>query len=181
IFLWFLTGAMEQYYDSDAPFAVLLVGFSGIFWWTGYYGVYRQRLAEERTEIRALRQERPLQPEPETTGKGYERELRQLMVEEELYRDPDLGRQTVAERLGISEGYLSEQMRTGLGQGFVDFVNGYRVQAARAMLTDATFLPYSLEAIGREAGFKSRSAFYSSFKKATGKTPGAYRKHPEMS
>ena len=44
------------------------------------------------------------------------------------------------------------------------------------MLLDATFDQYSLVALGMEAGFKSKSAFYAAFKKQTNMTPAAFLK-----
>ncbi|WP_344820962.1 AraC family transcriptional regulator [Aquimarina gracilis] len=41
---------------------------------------------------------------------------------------------------------------------------------------DPVFHKYSVEAIGLEAGFKSKSAFYSTFKASLGMSPGAFRK-----
>jgi AraC-like DNA-binding protein len=151
-------------------------------WWVAYAGVYQLRILDEREEIHALMLGRStkLEPvlitEPKTTDNGYTVQLKRLMEEEHLYRNPDLGRQMVAEHLGISEGYVSQVMQENVGEGFVEFVNGHRIMAAKRMLSDPDFAPYSLEAIGREAGFKSRSSFYDSFKKATGQTPGTYRK-----
>lgn len=179
--VWFICGAVEVNYGGEGAMAFLLSVMGGIFWWVGYYGVYRQRLLEDRSEIRHLRKNSIKETVGAPVGTSYEDQLLRLMREEELFRDPDLGRVVIAERLGISEGYLSERMRDGVGERFVDYVNGFRVRAACEMLVDEAFAPYSLEAIGQEAGFKSRSAFYESFKKNTGQTPGAFRKAQKTS
>lgn len=172
---WFLADYVEARTDVDNPFSVFWIILSAFFWYIAYAGVYRPRLADEQEEITARRASFPGQ-EPVTAGNDYTGALRDLMEEEGLYRNPDLGRQVVAGRLGISEGYLSQVMSAQVGQPFADYVNTYRVREAERLLLLEEFDQYSLEAIGLEAGFKSRSAFYTGFKKATGTTPGQYRK-----
>lgn len=182
---WFLADLMESSTSIGDPYTAIWITMSLLFWWIAYAGVYQLRILEERAEIHDLLNRRnipePTGPAPVTVENGYADRLNSLMNEDHLYRNPDLGRQLLADHLGISEGYVSQVIREGLGTGFVEYVNGYRITAARAMLTDTAFDPYSLEAIGREAGFKSRSAFYEAFKKATGATPGAYRKQAKTS
>lgn len=185
--IWFLSDAVQARTQIEDPFATIWIAMSLLFWWIAYTGVYQLRILEERTEIHDLLMRRVTakqlaRVDPVVTGKNlYTSQLSSLMTEDHLYRNPDLGRQLIANRLGISEGYVTQVLQDGLGIGFVDYVNGYRIAAAQEMLLDEAFVPFSLEAIGQEAGFKSRSAFYEAFKKATGKTPGRYRKSQKAS
>ena len=107
--------------------------------------------------------------------------LHALMVDERMYCDPNLTRTMVAEKLNISEGYLSELLGTNLKIGFNDFINTFRVDRTIKMFHDSQFHLFSIEAIGFEAGFKSKSVFYTAFKKVTQKTPGEYRKALNLS
>ena len=43
------------------------------------------------------------------------------------------------------------------------------------MLVDAHYKNYTIESIGLECGFKSKSNFYITFKKLTGQTPNQYK------
>ncbi|MEM6770074.1 MAG: helix-turn-helix domain-containing protein [Bacteroidota bacterium] len=202
VFVWFLSDWVEARTNVEEPLAAIWLAMSLLFWYIAYAGVYQLRILDERKEIHALLLNRANQPKPlvdvvstplnqealELDGSAeatevnpYTDRLRRLMQKDHLYRNPDLGRQLVAERLGISEGYVSQVVQESVGEGFVEYVNRHRILAAKEMLSDGTFNPYSLEAIGREAGFKSRSAFYESFKRATGQTPGAYRKSQKAS
>ena len=102
--------------------------------------------------------------------------MEDLCVNERIYLDPTLDRVQVAEMLGISPNYISQIVNTITGDNFSTYVNRYRVEAVKAMITDAEFDNYSLLAIGLEAGFSSKTTFYTAFKKLTGMTPNRYRK-----
>jgi AraC-like DNA-binding protein len=187
--VWFLSDLVQAKTGIEDPYAAIWIAMALLFWWIAYAGVYQLHILDERAEIHALLNENKpsFQPTsspttaPVTANMSYAPALERLMREEELFRNPNLGRQMVADKLGISEGYVSEIMQDSVGQGFVEYVNSYRIRAAKLMLEDEAFVPYSLHAIGQEAGFRSRSSFYETFKKATGLTPGAYRKQLEPS
>ncbi|MFK8163413.1 MAG: helix-turn-helix domain-containing protein [Lewinella sp.] len=178
--VWYLSVFVGESYGSDRPEIAIWITLSAFFWWIFYTGVYQLRILDDKAEIHEILKIRKPSLERVATvnepTEGYPGQLARLMEEEEVYRNPDLSRNVIAERLGISEGYLSQIINGKVGESFADYVNGFRINAAREMLTDPTFAPYSLEAIGMEAGFRSRSVFYSTFKKATGSTPGDYRK-----
>lgn len=182
--VWFLSDYVEARTKVEDPFAAIWITLSLFFWYIAYAGVYQMRIVDERAEITALLGEGTESEVPVSaplSGNDYVPALQRLMEQEHLYRNPDLGRQLVAERLGISEGYLSQVMTAQVGRAFTDYVNSFRVEEAKRLLITPSFNRYSLEAIGLEAGFKSRSAFYTGFKKATGVTPGLYRKGAETS
>ncbi len=181
--VWFLSDYVEARTEMEDPFSAIWIVLSLFCWYMAYAGVYRLRIVDERAEIMALRGEAMTKKVPVIAGTGndYSPALHRLMDEEFLFRNPDLGRQVVADHLGISEGYLSQIMSTQIGQPFADYVNGYRIEEAKRLLSSADFDRYSLEAIGLEAGFRSRSAFYKGFKEAAGVTPGAYRKQRKTS
>ncbi len=103
------------------------------------------------------------------------------MDEEKPYKNPLLGRIDLAKRLNISEGYLSQVVNQELGKSVIQFVNEYRVKTAKELLDNPEFNKYSVEAIGMESGFKSKSNFYSTFKTHSGVSPGAYRKRQKTS
>ena len=87
----------------------------------------------------------------------------------------------MAEALGNSSGYLSQVIREVADSNFTTYVNTFRVEAVKLMLKDDAYASFSLLAIGQEAGFKSKSAFYNTFKKHTGMTPSAYQRSAHSS
>jgi AraC-like DNA-binding protein len=70
---------------------------------------------------------------------------------------------------------LSVFINQQYGQSFNEFINGYRIQYIKdVLLKEPGADQYTLEAIGRKAGFNSRSTFIGAVKKKTGKTPSAF-------
>ena len=95
---------------------------------------------------------------------------------ERLYRDPELTLDRVAERIGVGRTYLSQLINERRGSTFPEVLAEYRVAEARRLLGDQRLDQLTVEAIGERAGFQSKSAFYSAFKRLEGSTPAAYRR-----
>lgn len=102
------------------------------------------------------------------------KELTELMTSEALYRDPNLTMPIVAKRLGILNHKLSQVINDHLDKNFPALINEYRIEEAKRMLVSND--TYTLEAIGYECGFNSKSTFFATFKKQTGFTPSQYKK-----
>lgn len=112
---------------------------------------------------------------PTSTDKYYD-QLLALIETQKLYRDPDLNMDTLSKTMGLSNSYLSKIINHSEGKNFYEFINSYRVQEAKTYLSDSKYAHYSIDGIGLEAGFKSKSTFYSVFKKMCGVTPKAFKK-----
>ena len=107
-------------------------------------------------------------------AKKIEIELRRLMLENRLFEQPELKLKDVAKSLQITPHLLSQVLNDNLGRNFSDFVNEYRIDAACKLLHTAHHL--TVEGIGKEVGFRSRSSFYAAFKKRHGITPNQFAK-----
>ena len=105
--------------------------------------------------------------------------LTQLINGEERYKDPALTMPVLAKELGTTPHQFSQFINDHLNQNFSQLINSYRVTAAREMLLNSPHL--TVEAIGFDCGFNSPSTFHTAFKKATGKTPAAFRKQSLVS
>ena len=148
-----------------------------------FFGVQQVNIERQVERIRDLQVRSAVIPSKkrENHPKGHFEKLLQRMHEEQLYKNPALSRETVATHLGIGTSTISRLVKENDGQSFNDFVNQYRVTLARDLLNDPHYDIFSLEAIGKEVGFKSRSSFYDTFKKMTGLTPGQYKKKADLS
>ncbi len=98
------------------------------------------------------------------------------MESKKYYLNHDLTIHDLARSLQISARLISACINRNLKLNFTEWVNNYRVDYALTMLKDPKKNHFSIEGIGTDSGFKSRSAMYTAFKKKTGKTPGYYRK-----
>ena len=99
--------------------------------------------------------------------------LSQLMKEEKLFINSNLKSSDLALELNISTHEFSRLVNENIGKSFTDFINEYRVDEAKHLISSNT--KYTLEAIGNMSGFNSKSAFYKAFKKFTGETPAKYK------
>ena len=154
--------------------------------WTGtalfliavsFYGVQQATIEQQVVILRSFQNVKKANETTSRKGRPtHFEQLQRLMTEDKLFKLPDLSREMVASRLGLAPSTVSRILKENSNQSLTDFVNAHRVELAKSMLDDRQFDIFSLEAIGREVGFKSRSAFYEAFKKMTGKTPGNYKK-----
>ncbi|MBP6829030.1 MAG: AraC family transcriptional regulator, partial [Saprospiraceae bacterium] len=82
---------------------------------------------------------------------------------------------TLAALVGTNRHNLSQAINERLQKNFYDYLNEYRVRAARAHLADPGNDHLKIAAIAYDAGFNSLSTFNDVFKKLTGHTPSAFR------
>lgn len=102
------------------------------------------------------------------------RKLKSAMLRDKPYLDCELTVTTLAERLQFSPRHLSQIINSSLNQSFIDFINAYRVEEARALLGDRA-CSRSILTIAMDVGFNSKSAFYTAFRRHVGQTPSQYR------
>jgi len=89
------------------------------------------------------------------------------------YADKGLSIGKAADRLSISESYLSKLLRRRLGTSFVDYVSDYRIGRAKELLASSDMMTYE---VAEAVGYPDARYFASLFRKRTGTTPSDYRK-----
>lgn len=175
--LWSLADIIEYVYSLDV-WLMLWTSISILFLCIVYFGVYQFELLEKRLVPTSKVSVKPTVSPQENK---HFISLESLMKDKQLFKNSDLTREKVAEELQISEGYLTKIVKEAVNKNFSDYVNTYRVENCKALLQDPTNDKYSLQAIGLDSGFKSRSAFYNAFQKLVGDTPGEYKKQIRLS
>lgn len=104
----------------------------------------------------------------------YSNKLNTLMEQDRLFLDNDLSLPILANRLGISihdTSYLINRLTNG---NFYIFINRYRVEEAKKLLTSDQVKELNMLGIAFASGFNSKTAFNTAFKKQTGISPTAY-------
>jgi AraC-like DNA-binding protein len=100
--------------------------------------------------------------------------LEKQMLEKQLYKNPNLVLGDLAKEINTGSHQLSQILNDNIGKSFTTYINEYRIEeACNLMLTDNRL---SLEGIGFEVGFNSKSTFFSTFKKFKNTTPAAFQK-----
>ena len=102
-------------------------------------------------------------------------DLRRLVAEDRPYLDPGLTLPALADRLGVGDKELSYVLNEGLGTTYTDYVNGLRVEEAQRRLRDPAHAEAGVLEVGLASGFASKATFNRVFKRATGRTPSAFR------
>jgi AraC-like DNA-binding protein len=99
------------------------------------------------------------------------------MENQQFYLNKELTLHSFAKEIDMSSRLISSCINKTIGHNFNEWVNNYRVEKALQIIRSDKKNALSIEGIGTDAGFKSRSAMYAAFKKKLGHSPGHYRKY----
>lgn len=106
-----------------------------------------------------------------------ERRLERLIEEEHVYKTEGLTIGALADRLGEHEYKVRQLINARLGfRNFGAFLNHYRVQEARKLLTDPSQKQLGVAEVAYRLGYSSLGPFNRAFKEMVGQTPTEYRK-----
>lgn len=182
--LWgFLTIVDFDFNTSYRTLAlILLLGISMLIYYIGYSMIIRQGLLDTPVFAVANKETKDASNEATNTTElsqktdEHLKKIIELFEQEKLHQDPSLNMSMLSEKMGLSNGYLSQIINQKNNHNFFDFVNSYRVEDVKKKMAEPEYEHYTLLGLAQEAGFKSKSTFNSVFKKMTGKTPSEYRK-----
>ena len=102
--------------------------------------------------------------------------IQQFFADSQDYLKPDFSLTILSKKLAIPRHHLSELINQEMGSSFYDLVNEHRIKHAIQLMKAGKDANITLEALGYDCGFNTKSAFYHHFKQFTGKTPGQFRK-----
>jgi AraC-like DNA-binding protein len=177
VVLWLL-----RLFIADLPF-LLNAGYFFIVFYISYSAINQQEIVT-LTEKESLDL---IQAIESSDGillyfKSYENfsaekeRLVHLMEQTKPYLDNELSLPKLADLFQTNTHQLSYLINKGFNENFNDFVNRYRVEESKRLLKDTNLIHLNMVGIALEAGFNSKTAFNSAFKKFTGYTPTAFRK-----
>lgn len=124
------------------------------------------------------------EPKPEPEEKPAEKQiiapeeisrLEQYMREHKPYLNCLLNLDNLAGQLQWSPRHLSQVINRHYQQNFFDFINTYRVEECKRLLSDPARRDETMLEIMESAGFNSKATFNTFFKKKAGLTPSEFR------
>ncbi|MBN1396924.1 MAG: helix-turn-helix transcriptional regulator [Bacteroidetes bacterium] len=101
--------------------------------------------------------------------------LDSYMIQDKPYLEEDLNLRELADRIDVLPHHLSQLLNEHYNKNFFEFINSYRVQEVKKMLSDPNKKNESILSIAFSSGFNSKATFNSFFKKYTGQTPRQFR------
>ena len=97
-----------------------------------------------------------------------------LMENERVFLDNELGLPELAQEMNISSHDLSYLLNEGFGVNFFQFINSYRVEEAKQLMLSEKYRHLNILGIAYNAGFNSKTTFNTAFKKETGLSPSQF-------
>jgi ligand-binding sensor domain-containing protein/AraC-like DNA-binding protein len=171
--VWNQTGAavtftLEPFFYQTLLFkiAVFLL-LAGLFAAAVY--IYKRRPFDKRKKYK----DSPINPQ---FAEVCIKRLNYLVGNEKIYLDENISLQSLAEKLNIQPYQLSQLLNEKMNQNFSDFINSYRIEEAKKILTGPGGAEKKNTTVALDVGFNSMTAFYKAFKKFTGMTPNQYKK-----
>ena len=166
-----LTSVLSEEVADPAAASLIRNGLAGLpislvlLWWLA------------RIDPMRLRFETPAAaPKVDPRDQALLAELLALVDRGGLYREPELTIEALATRLGTPTHRLRALINGGLGfRNFAAFINGYRLDHAKAALADPRRGRETILPIAFEAGFNSLQTFNRVFRQTEGVTPTAFR------
>lgn len=130
----------------------------------------------------------PLYPLPSATETGEAHELQEQLrqrieryfQEEEDYLRPDFRIHDLAQSIGCSNHQINQCLKEQMNTTFAVLVNQERIRVFKQRLLKEEYEHLSIEGLGVQCGFRSKSALYRNFKAKEGLTPMDYKKQKEL-
>lgn len=97
----------------------------------------------------------------------------QLMEQEKPYLSSELKVSDLADRLGVNSRTLSDCIRNSTGSTFANFINAYRIDYAKQLMSNHPDMKIS--EVFLSSGFANETTFFRIFKAATGMTPNEWK------
>ncbi len=111
---------------------------------------------------------------PDSYKKNKLEKLIALIEKEQLFLNHSFSLKLLSEKSGLSPHHISQILNEEHNKTFFELSNYYRITEAKKRLRDTDDF-IKIEQLAYDLGYKSKSTFFSAFKKATGLTPQGYR------
>jgi len=96
----------------------------------------------------------------------------QVIENDKLYLDSNFSLELLSLKTGLSKHHISQIINEQLDCTFFDLTNKYRIEEAKRLLAESSYV--KIEQLAYQLGYRSKSSFFSAFKRATNLTPSKY-------
>ena len=103
-------------------------------------------------------------------------QIGRLMEEQKPFLDPEFTMDDLARTMQVPKHHLYYCFNHILQKKFIQFKSEYRIQYAQQLIANGHTKDKTLEAIGLESGFSSRTSFIRVFREMTGMAPRDYQR-----
>lgn len=143
--------------------------------WIAYYGFFKYNLLLERIELRKEIIKSIINKDVNLITDASFSKIEKYIINDKKYLDPLLSVDSIAKALNISNRNISNITNSNSSMNILDFINFYRIEEAKIILTHPDYSNYTITSIGFECGFNSKATFYRAFSKFTGTSPAEFR------
>ena len=175
---------VELFSETLEAFFSLVEVFITLFivYWVGYNGFFQAQLFRENhlftknPDIPKTEESDYANPKEDVDivqQKKYD-EIKDKIKSQELFKNPNLNLRNLATSLGVGEKELSKLINQHSGFNFYKFINQFRVNEFKKLMQSPKVNQLSILGLSQEAGFSSKSTFYTAFKAIEGTTPKEY-------
>jgi AraC-like DNA-binding protein len=171
IFTMYCFQTFLQVYFPTRIFEALF--YSMLSYWILYYELTGQRITS-MNNYTARYQSSSLTAEE---AFNYKEMILQFISENETYKDHNITLGKFSKSVSLKNHIVSQIINEQLCCNFNDFINSYRIEEAKKMLSNESSMNLTIASIAYDCGFNTLSAFNTAFKKFTGLTPSQYRKN----
>ena len=154
-----------------AGFAYSVMSFSLILFPEILYGIPRKQI--EAVTSKKKKEKIKIAPEEDPFFDMYTAILKYLH-QEKPFLNPDFAVSDIALDLQLPQNHVSYCITYLMETRFSKLKSELRIQHAVELLKKGSNSVLTIEAIGKQSGFKTRSNFYAAFKEETGLTPTEY-------
>ncbi len=165
----------EDYYFTFILLVNLIIGFAGVHYRYVHYELKNQLNQPGQTEGKLCGKYAYSLISEEEKDRIYE-SLQEYIEVGKKYVNPDLRLSDIAKDIHTNRQYLSQVINERSGENFYHFINKFRIREFIDQLENDASRNISIEGMACNAGFKSKTSFYSTFKRVKGCTPKTFMK-----
>ncbi|MBA6156261.1 helix-turn-helix transcriptional regulator [Tenacibaculum sp. S7007] len=144
-----------------------------MIYWIGYNGFSQPEMFTSPLSLFNKKEAISVKSVEETKNQFLE--ITHTVQQQKLFSKTDLNLRSLSTELCIKEKELSKLINQHTKNNFYHFINQFRIEEFKKLLESPKSKQLSLLGLAEEAGFSSKSTFYTAFKNAEGITPKQYQ------